>query len=66
MKKLTATLVFTALNLLAFAQSTFPEKTLTHMRQRMLSTSWAQFSKEEVSPDFVMQGSKGNTMIWFV
>lgn len=59
MKKLTTTLLFTAFSLLAFAQSTFTEKTLTDMRQRLLSTPWEKFSKEEVSPDFVMKGGEG-------
>ena len=59
MKTLLTILLFTALSLHAFAQSTFTEKTLTDMRQRMLSTNWEKFSKEEVSPDFVMQGNAG-------
>ncbi len=29
------------------------------MRQRMLSMGWDKFSKEEVSPDFVMHGNDG-------
>ncbi len=59
MKKLITTLLFSAFSLLTFTQSTFTEKTLTDMRQRMLSTGWDKFSKEEVSPDFVMHGNDG-------
>ncbi len=59
MKTLLTVLLFTALSLHASAQSTFTEKTLTDMRQRMLSTNWEKFSKAEVSPDFVMQGNAG-------
>ena len=58
MKKLTTTLLFTAFSLLAFAQSTFTEKTLTDMRQRMM-TDYAKYAKEELSPDYVMYGHVG-------
>jgi ketosteroid isomerase-like protein len=45
---------------LGFSQPTFTEKTLTEMRQRMLS-DWDNYFKDEVSPDYVMQGHVGQT-----
>lgn len=59
MKKLLLNALFMGVTTLGFAQPTFTEKTLTDMRQRLLTTSWDKFSKAEVSSDFVMQGNAG-------
>jgi hypothetical protein len=60
MKKLFVNLFFLTISTLCFSQPTFTEKTLTDMRQRML-TDWDNYFKNEVSPDYVMQGHVGQT-----
>ena len=45
---------------MGFSQPPFTEKTLTDMRQRMIS-NWDNYIKDEVSPDYVMQGHVGQT-----
>lgn len=60
MKKLLLNALFMGIVTLSFAQPTFTEKTLTDMRQRMI-TNWDNYFKDEVSPDYVMQGHIGQT-----
>ena len=58
MTKFLLNLLFLCLAMAGFSQPQFTEKTLTDMRQRML-TDWENYFKNEVSPDYVMQGHIG-------
>jgi Domain of unknown function (DUF4440) len=61
MKKLTTTLLFTALSLLAFAQSTFTEKIFNDMMGRYQKEA-IEFLKTETTPDFLFIGVSGEAV----
>ena len=61
MKKLTITLLFSAFNILCFAQMPFTEKMVHDMSLRLINES-AKFCKDDLAPTFVIIGSEGGAV----
>ena len=59
MKKMTLTLLFSALCLFSFAQTTFNEKSVQDMAVLMVAEDFPKFNKENISPDMIWSMGEG-------